>query len=236
MKGGRVTLSTPTNSFIDCNSAYVQSQADLDPWVTQLRIPSESGASNATIDTEITFARLDSDIVVDQTFATSQPGSEDCTFDGLVAIAHRMERWWGPAEKPANGRAISPNAWSPSLHQGHGSRAKTVRRAAPQAKAPKEKRVSTRPRHLTRSPTGCWTCRIRHKRCPEDGFPCTACERLGLECDSSSLRPPYMSDADTRAAMRLAIRLQTDKVRCQRHQSRVSKKTDRAPALPWLQH
>lgn len=73
---------------------------------------------------------------------------------------------------------------------------------------------STRSNHLTdtigyapekkrrlgpRSKTGCWTCRVRHKACPEERPSCTQCQRLGLECDYSSTRPDYMSDSMAQA-------------------------------------
>ncbi|KAG7664437.1 uncharacterized protein J8A68_002040 [[Candida] subhashii] len=43
-----------------------------------------------------------------------------------------------------------------------------------------------------RSKTGCWTCRVRHKACPEEKPECSQCKRLQLFCDYSVTRPPYM--------------------------------------------
>lgn len=43
-----------------------------------------------------------------------------------------------------------------------------------------------------RSRSGCWTCRLRHKACPEDKPICGECRRLGLVCDYSFDRPSYM--------------------------------------------
>lgn len=45
-----------------------------------------------------------------------------------------------------------------------------------------------------RSKSGCWTCRVRHKACPEERPQCTQCSRLNLRCDYSSTRPKYMTD------------------------------------------
>lgn len=45
-----------------------------------------------------------------------------------------------------------------------------------------------------RSKSGCWTCRVRHKACPEERPTCSQCSRLNLNCDYSSLRPTYMVD------------------------------------------
>lgn len=45
-----------------------------------------------------------------------------------------------------------------------------------------------------RSKNGCWTCRVRHKACPEERPVCSQCSRLDLKCDYSSTRPKYMTD------------------------------------------
>ncbi|ANZ77310.1 BA75_04857T0 [Komagataella pastoris] len=56
------------------------------------------------------------------------------------------------------------------------------------------KDVSRRkPKNSIRSKHGCWTCRLRRKKCPEDGDQCSACLRLGIECDSSlQSKPEYL--------------------------------------------
>lgn len=46
----------------------------------------------------------------------------------------------------------------------------------------------------SRSRKGCWTCRIRHKSCPEEHPICSQCNRLSLTCDYSTMRPLYMTD------------------------------------------
>lgn len=54
-----------------------------------------------------------------------------------------------------------------------------------------------------RSRKGCWTCRIRHKACPENKPVCKECVRLGLTCDYSQERPSYMSsDAEAEKKLR----------------------------------
>ncbi|CAI5759476.1 unnamed protein product [Candida verbasci] len=57
-----------------------------------------------------------------------------------------------------------------------------------------------------RSKTGCWTCRIRHKACPEEKPICSQCERLGLKCDYSNERPRYMRDKNLQQAKLKEIR------------------------------
>ncbi|CCE87166.1 Piso0_005709 [Millerozyma farinosa CBS 7064] len=50
-----------------------------------------------------------------------------------------------------------------------------------------------------RSKSGCWTCRVRHKACPEERPVCSQCSRLDLKCDYSSTRPKYMTDPSLQA-------------------------------------
>ncbi|ODV85208.1 hypothetical protein CANARDRAFT_7856 [[Candida] arabinofermentans NRRL YB-2248] len=56
-----------------------------------------------------------------------------------------------------------------------------------------QKRVRNR---APRSKNGCWTCRLRRKRCPEQRPNCSECLRLGLVCDGySTERPPFMRNS-----------------------------------------
>lgn len=61
-----------------------------------------------------------------------------------------------------------------------------------------------------RSKSGCWTCRVRHKACPEDRPSCGQCIRLNLECDYLEQRPLYMYDPTTQAAKLKEIRAITN--------------------------
>lgn len=51
-----------------------------------------------------------------------------------------------------------------------------------------------------RSKNGCWTCRVRHKACPEEKPRCSQCVRLNLKCDYSTTRPKYMTDPVVQAS------------------------------------
>ncbi|KAK5008588.1 hypothetical protein LTR28_003776 [Elasticomyces elasticus] len=42
-----------------------------------------------------------------------------------------------------------------------------------------------------RSKSGCWTCRLRRKKCPEDGLPCSNCESRGDACHGYGPRPAW---------------------------------------------
>lgn len=48
------------------------------------------------------------------------------------------------------------------------------------------------PRSLSRS--GCWTCRIRHKKCDEVSPKCLECESRAITCHGYGRRPPWMND------------------------------------------
>jgi hypothetical protein len=47
-----------------------------------------------------------------------------------------------------------------------------------------------------RSRTGCYTCRLRRKKCDEGNPLCTACKHLGLQCEYK--RPMWWSNTDAR--------------------------------------
>ncbi|OAA43930.1 Zn(2)-C6 fungal-type DNA-binding domain protein [Beauveria brongniartii RCEF 3172] len=42
-----------------------------------------------------------------------------------------------------------------------------------------------------RSKSGCWTCRLRRKKCSEDGMPCSNCKSRGVVCHGYGPRPAW---------------------------------------------
>lgn len=48
----------------------------------------------------------------------------------------------------------------------------------------------------TRSSTGCWTCRLRRKKCDEQQPVCNRCKSLQLPCDGYAERPQWMDGGD----------------------------------------
>lgn len=64
-----------------------------------------------------------------------------------------------------------------------------------------------------RSKSGCWTCRVRHKACPEEKPRCSQCVRLQLYCDYSETRPDYMSNLHLQQQKLREIRLITDEAK-----------------------
>ncbi|KAK9237161.1 hypothetical protein V1525DRAFT_174127 [Lipomyces kononenkoae] len=59
---------------------------------------------------------------------------------------------------------------------------------------------------VSRSRTGCWTCRLRRKKCSEEKPACAPCQRLNLSCDGYGDRPDFMKSADAMARKRDEIR------------------------------
>lgn len=51
---------------------------------------------------------------------------------------------------------------------------------------------------------GCWTCKLRRKKCDETQGSCTACSLLGLICDGYGAKPAWM-DGDELEAQRKKI-------------------------------
>ncbi|OBT69955.1 hypothetical protein VE03_00496 [Pseudogymnoascus sp. 23342-1-I1] len=56
-----------------------------------------------------------------------------------------------------------------------------------------------------RSRTGCYTCRLRRKKCDEGSPCCSACKNLGLECNYK--RPMWWSNGDSRRHQKDGIKL-----------------------------
>lgn len=44
----------------------------------------------------------------------------------------------------------------------------------------------------SRSSKGCWTCRLRRKKCDESWPACKRCQKLSLPCDGYGMRPAWM--------------------------------------------
>ncbi|KAH8815194.1 fungal-specific transcription factor domain-containing protein [Xylogone sp. PMI_703] len=67
-----------------------------------------------------------------------------------------------------------------------------------------------------RSRTGCYTCRLRRKKCDEGSPSCTACKHLGLRCEYK--RPMWWSNNDQR-------RIQKDNIKMIIKRKKLSEKT-----------
>ncbi|KAF4123453.1 hypothetical protein GMORB2_6154 [Geosmithia morbida] len=74
--------------------------------------------------------------------------------------------------------------------------ATTSSKAKPASKAGNSGKQRPRSQMHRRSRTGCYTCRLRRKKCDEGDPVCSACKNLGLSCEYK--RPMWWGNADTR--------------------------------------
>ncbi|PBP25769.1 hypothetical protein BUE80_DR003300 [Diplocarpon rosae] len=109
-------------------------------------------------------------------------------------------------------------------------KAKAKAKPAPKASTTNSSSSSRGKMHMhRRSRTGCYTCRLRRKKCDEGSPACTACKHLGLRCDYK--RPVWWSNNDQR-------RVQKDTIKTIIKRKKLAEKTnssaaaDRATMLP----
>lgn len=57
-----------------------------------------------------------------------------------------------------------------------------------------------------RSNTGCWTCRLRRKKCDEKGMPCLSCSSLRLLCYGYGPRPDWFDGGQQEKAQAAAFK------------------------------
>ncbi|KAM7208057.1 putative transcriptional regulatory protein pro-1 [Naviculisporaceae sp. PSN 640] len=91
----------------------------------------------------------------------------------------------------------------PPNHQGASMKTSSVNMAAatstktkPASKAGANANPKQKTQMHRRSRTGCYTCRLRRKKCDEGNPMCTACKHLGLVCEYK--RPMWWSNNDAR--------------------------------------
>jgi hypothetical protein len=52
-----------------------------------------------------------------------------------------------------------------------------------------------------RSKQGCWTCRLRKKKCDESRPQCSTCESLAITCYGFGPKPDWMNDSEKERAV-----------------------------------
>ena len=72
----------------------------------------------------------------------------------------------------------------------------------------------------TRSSGGCWTCRVRRKKCAENKPVCDTCSALGITCYFGDDRPAWMDGGPRQRVMAEAIKAQVKKQASQRRDRR----------------
>lgn len=77
--------------------------------------------------------------------------------------------------------------------------------AQPKAKAPKAAPATKGKMQMhRRSRTGCYTCRLRRKKCDEGAIACSACKHLGLRCEYK--RPGWWGNNELRRQQKEVIK------------------------------
>ncbi|KAI5965690.1 UME6 [Candida pseudojiufengensis] len=69
--------------------------------------------------------------------------------------------------------------------------------------------------YLSPQKSGCWTCRVRHKKCTNERPKCNDCLKFDLDCDISEERPEYMINPILQKRMVKKIRQMTDLYKAQ---------------------
>ena len=60
--------------------------------------------------------------------------------------------------------------------------------------------------HLLRSKHGCWTCRLRKKKCDENQPRCAICESLSITCYGFGVKPDWMDGGEKERAVANSIK------------------------------
>ena len=89
-----------------------------------------------------------------------------------------------------------------------------------------------------RTNSGCWTCRIRHKKCDERPKACNNCKTLGLDCDGYGRKPDWMDGSVRESGYLRKVKAKVretnarrKRARYQRHQS-ISSTSNSIPTPP----
>ncbi|KAK4647844.1 uncharacterized protein QC761_104940 [Podospora bellae-mahoneyi] len=75
----------------------------------------------------------------------------------------------------------------------------------------------------TRSSEGCWTCRLRRKKCDETRPVCEGCSTLGIDCLYSEEKPQWMDGGDWQKARGEWVKQEIKRVAAQRREKRYMK-------------
>ncbi|GMG40338.1 unnamed protein product [Ambrosiozyma monospora] len=88
-----------------------------------------------------------------------------------------------------------------------------------------------------RSKNGCWTCRLRRKRCPEQRPVCSECVRLGLTCDGYDMERPAFMKSEALAKEKMAhIKAITSVAKKRARLNNPRKLHDEKEAITHIQH
>lgn len=202
-EGGLKTLHTVLKSLVAYDSPNILSSSPTFHKLTQTSTPD----FNRTLQ-NFGF-ELESSPVVNTTHS-------DLVFDSFIfsnntGVASSKSPLFGPQQSPLPLEHTGPNLKvtlpvikahkiTAKIEDGN----KRIERKIKVSKPPSNQKPQKRSKH------GCWTCRIRHKSCPENKPICSQCSRLNLQCDYSTTRPEYMRNPRLQKQKLQEIRIVTD--------------------------
>jgi hypothetical protein len=85
---------------------------------------------------------------------------------------------------------------------------------------------------VLRSKHGCWTCRLRKKKCDEERPCCNTCKSLTITCHGYGPRPSWMSNPEEREAMKVEIGFAVKNPVKKKHTQKLASSTTMRPILP----
>ncbi|KAI0395035.1 fungal-specific transcription factor domain-containing protein [Xylariaceae sp. FL0594] len=85
-----------------------------------------------------------------------------------------------------------------------------------------------------RSKNGCWTCRLRRKKCNEEGPPCSNCESRGVFCHGYGPRPAWKDrgDREREEAIRLFVESKARSITVERRTASITPSPPAASRVP----
>lgn len=84
------------------------------------------------------------------------------------------------------------------------TKAKALEKKLEIVKPIKDKQDCSKPK--MRSKNGCWTCRLRKKKCSEEKDKCVNCLRMQIPCDYNTDKPAYMATGESKKLKLLEIK------------------------------
>ncbi|KAL2838437.1 fungal-specific transcription factor domain-containing protein [Aspergillus pseudodeflectus] len=83
------------------------------------------------------------------------------------------------------------------------------------------------PTNGERDYTGCWTCRIRRKKCDKTRPVCRGCEALGIQCHSDTRKPEWMENGTKQREMAQRIKAEVKRSAARRRSKKLMQRIAR---------
>ncbi|KAH8803615.1 hypothetical protein F5884DRAFT_806008, partial [Xylogone sp. PMI_703] len=84
----------------------------------------------------------------------------------------------------------------------------------------------------SRSHTGCWTCRLRKRKCDEKKPACSQCASLGLHCHGHGAKPAWMDGGSKQKSQLERVKQQVAHATRRRRIDRIHERYEASSTLP----